>query len=232
MKQLLRNNPKLPLIGILLVALGLGVQSCLEQEESPLERQARKDDIQIRTYLHENQITAIPTNAGIYYEILKENPAGKTVGAESLVSIYYKVSLLDGQVVDSLLAGQGSALRFEHSTGSLIPQGLNLGVGLMKQGEQFRFYIPSRYAYGTYTHEDFFPANAILIIEAEVVAVETWQDQQQRDRDTLQAFLTRNELSGETQGFNSGLIYRRILEGSGNKPANGQRVSIHYTRNT
>lgn len=107
------------------------------------------------------------TASGLYY-------ADKTVGtgavAQSgkMVSVYYKGSLPDGRVFDSL--SSGAPLSFRLGTGAVIP-GFDEGITGMKVGGKRLMVIPPSLGYGNRAAGSI-PPNSILVFEVTLVSVQ------------------------------------------------------------
>ena len=108
------------------------------------------------------------SNTGLWYEIL-ESGRGDSVKPGKIVSLNYRLELLDGTVVStSQLDGQKI---FEVGHGG-VESGLEQAVLYCKQGTKARFVLPPYLGYGLPGNGDKIPARAILIYEIEVVNLE------------------------------------------------------------
>jgi len=107
----------------------------------------------------------ISTDTGLQYEILQAG-SGDSPSAEQSVRVHYKGSLIDGTIFDS------SHERGEPSTfpiSGVIP-GFAEGLQLMKEGGEYRFFIPPDQAYGVNAPTNIGP-NQALIFEVELIEV-------------------------------------------------------------
>ena len=97
------------------------------------------------------------------------NAAGPATGAHparrDVVTVDYTLTLLDGTVVDSSVA-RGEAATFPLN--QLIPAWQVL-VQLMRPGDDWTFYVPPEYGYGT-TARDKLPANSFLVFRVKLIA--------------------------------------------------------------
>lgn len=202
--------------------------SCLEPEESEFEKVLEAEEKEIDTYLQNNNQEATKTESGIYYSVLKEKDNGRKVKEEDIVTIQYKMSTLAGKFIDSAsVTSEGESIRFQHIGGSIYPQGINMGVSLMREGEEYRFYVPSVYAFFDYAYQDLVPANAILVADVEVVKLETIEDIKAQEKQAIQNYIVEHQLANVAE-IDSGLFYQTVEAGSGDKPKSGQIVEATY----
>jgi FKBP-type peptidyl-prolyl cis-trans isomerase len=109
----------------------------------------------------------LSTASGLQYEILSRGPeGGKMPKATSKVRVNYKGSKLDGSVFDASEKHGGPA---EFPLDGVI-KGWTEGLQLMREGDKFRFTIPSELAYGE-QGPPAIGANQILIFDVEMIAV-------------------------------------------------------------
>lgn len=124
--------------------------SCGNDEPEPLIEatvQAEREDQIIQQYLEENNLTAQKTDLGIYYIVLEEGEGATTPNEGASVVVNYVGKVLYGRQFDSSYE-TGKPLTFTVSSGSVVV-GFEQAVQQMKLNEKTRFFIPSRYAYGT-----------------------------------------------------------------------------------
>jgi FKBP-type peptidyl-prolyl cis-trans isomerase len=100
------------------------------------------------------------------YTIEKSGPAtGAHPRRNDIVTVNYKVTLLDGKVLDSN-EGKGP-MTFQ--LGQLIPAWQIL-IQLMRPGDVWMLYVPSEYAYGPMARDEL-PANAFLTFRVELLSI-------------------------------------------------------------
>jgi FKBP-type peptidyl-prolyl cis-trans isomerase FkpA len=154
----------------------------IQQEKA--EQQFKEDAETIANYLKENQITAQTTASGLCYVI--DTPGqGAQPKQGNKVKVNYTGRLLDGTVFDTNLVAVAEqhgvynprrtyeAFAFQVGLGQVI-QGWDEGIMCLHQGDKGRLFIPSTLAYGSRGSggDGLIPANAILIFEVELVAIQ------------------------------------------------------------
>ena len=148
-------------ITIVLVALGVAQSSLASVDK----RQAREQEKAFLT-AREKQEGVRKTRSGLLYEILRNGDSEETIRPKHTIELHYHGTLPDGTVVDSsILRGEPFTIRLWE----VIP-GWSEGLKLMSPGDKYRFYIPSRLAYGS----DGFgsvPPYSPLIFEIEVLSI-------------------------------------------------------------
>lgn len=102
---------------------------------------------------------------GVLYEVIAEG-SGKQAQPNSVVSVYYKGSLISGKVFDDNTSqGYPDAFRLKD-----LIVGWQIAIAQMKEGDKWKVYIPSEAGYGKRgTHG--IPSNSTLIFEIELVKV-------------------------------------------------------------
>lgn len=106
------------------------------------------------------------TASGLQYQILKSG-TGKSPQANAVVKVNYEGRLIDGTVFDSSIA-RNQPLEFQVSQ---VIQGWTEGLQLMKEGAQYRFFIPAKLGYGQIGAGDAIEPNSTLIFDLELLEV-------------------------------------------------------------
>lgn len=220
-KRQIKFNP----VTIIFISL-LTIVSC-QKEESEYEKRVKIDDNTINEYLTDNGIDVQKHPSGFYYEVVESNNGGDMLYKDDVIDLYYKISLLDGTVLEETSQAEGKPARFKLLNNAVIPQGLDDGISLMKSGEKYRFYIPSYLAYGSYSNS-LFSAYSIFIVEAEVIKKQSETDIDISQLDSIDSYVKSNYPGYEK--FASGLYYVDSITGTGDKPYAGNMVTINFTR--
>ena len=98
------------------------------------------------------------TPSGLQYEVLKEGE-GAMPEAKDTVSVHYTGKLIDGTVFDS---SEERGVPATFGVTQVIP-GWVEALQMMKEGAQWRLYIPSALAYGPQGQPGVIPARAALL---------------------------------------------------------------------
>lgn len=204
------------------------LNACREDDPVVID-QEKIDEELLQDYFTTNQISPNHDPNGFYYEILQENASGQVVGDHEIALVYYKISLLNGKVLEVRVAENSQPLKFLHSWGGLIPEGINYGIGLMKTGEKFRFYLPSAVAFGNFYAKAYMGRNEILIAEVELVDIETRTDQSQWEDDSIKNYLSSNNIT-DYEKLSSGVYKYKINSGYGSTPGVGNIVKVKMKR--
>ncbi len=128
-------------------------QSALEKGEAFLAANGRKDGVKT-------------TASGLQYEVLTAG-AGKSPKATDTVQVNYRGTTIDGKEFDSSYK-RGEPIEFPLN--GVIP-GWTEGVQLMKEGAKYRFFIPSKLAYGSRGAGGAIGPDETLIFEVELLKV-------------------------------------------------------------
>ena len=119
-------------------------------------------------YLEENgkKEGVVTTASGLQYQVLTEG-AGKSPKATDTVLVHYEGTLIDGKVFDSSYRRK-EPIEFPLNR---VIAGWTEGVQLMKEGAKFRFFIPSKLAYGSRGAGRDIGPNEALIFDVELLEV-------------------------------------------------------------
>ncbi|TRX62618.1 hypothetical protein FNH22_00555 [Fulvivirga sp. M361] len=218
--------PFFRIIGLLLSITLL--QSCFD-DESDLEKQRKADDQLVADHLTNNNITAERTNSGFYFIKTRANDSGKEVENSDIVSFYYKMSLLDGKKIGEVNEITGKPVKFLYRTDQLklAPTAINIAAGLMREGEVFRLFVPAYLGFESYAYKSLLPAHAGLVIDVEIVKIDTKSSQQADEKEAIENYIAEKEMEG-VESFATGLRYKKLSEGSGDKPKSGNQVTVSY----
>jgi len=108
------------------------------------------------------------TESGLQYVILEKGEGTVHPTANSHVQVHYHGTLMDGVVFDSSVEREQPISFGLHQ----VIAGWTEGLQLMVEGDKFRFYIPSKLAYGK-RGVGKIPAGSLLIFEVELIKINT-----------------------------------------------------------
>jgi FKBP-type peptidyl-prolyl cis-trans isomerase FkpA len=150
----------LPLL--MLLAATLLVMSCSKKGDTD-EKQAELDEQIIQDYLAQNNITAERHASGIYYKITTHG-AGAHPTANSLVEVFYKGYLTNGNIFDKTANAPVVFLL------SQLIEGWQIAIPLLQEGGSGTFFIPSALGYPNGSSN--IPPHSVLIFEIDLVSVQ------------------------------------------------------------
>lgn len=125
----------------------------LAKGEKFLEDNAKKEGVKV-------------TPSGLQYLVITEG-TGKSPKATDTVEVHYEGTLINGTVFDSSYRRKES---IEFPLNRVIA-GWTEGVQLMKEGAKYRFFIPSKLAYGSRGAGRDIGPNEALIFDVELIKV-------------------------------------------------------------
>jgi len=125
------------------------------------------DDERIKEYSKRHNLNLEVNGSGLWYKIIKKGD-GSPVEKAKVVTISYKVSLLDGTVCydsDSLgnrsfVVGQGG-----------VENGLEIGILMLNEGGSAVFIMPPFLAHGLIGDENKIPSRSIIRYDVEVIKI-------------------------------------------------------------
>ncbi|MDZ4288296.1 MAG: FKBP-type peptidyl-prolyl cis-trans isomerase [Prosthecobacter sp.] len=106
------------------------------------------------------------TDSGLQYKVITAG-TGKSPKATDTVLVHYEGTLLDGKIFDSSYQRK-EPIEFPLNR---VIAGWTEGVQLMKEGAKYRFYIPSKLAYGPRGAGRDIGPNEALIFDVELLEV-------------------------------------------------------------
>jgi len=135
----------------------------------PAAQPAGNDKALGQAFLAENKKRqgVVTTASGLEYEVMKKGEGTVSPGPTDQVEVHYHGTLLNGKVFDSSVQ-RGETISFGLNQ---VIRGWTEGLQLMKEGDKFKFFIPSDLAYGENSPGAGIPAGAMLIFEVELFKV-------------------------------------------------------------
>ena len=105
------------------------------------------------------------TESGLQYEIIQDDGGEKPLSS-SVVRVNYTGTFIDGTLFDKSTEEDGAFIPLE-----LVIPGWTEGLMLMSPGSIFKFYIPSKLAYGTEGIQGIIPPYSTLIFNVELLEI-------------------------------------------------------------
>jgi FKBP-type peptidyl-prolyl cis-trans isomerase len=129
-------------------------QENLEKGQEFLEENKKKEGVQV-------------TESGLQYKVIEEG-SGTTPDANDTVRVHYTGKTIDGEVFDSSKE-RGKPAEFPVNR---VIKGWTEGLQMMKEGAQYKFFIPTDLAYGTQVRPGGeIEPNEALIFDVELLEV-------------------------------------------------------------
>jgi FKBP-type peptidyl-prolyl cis-trans isomerase len=208
------------LLFIAIIAV-VGLTSCEKFLEDSTTKVNEQNQQEILDYINKTNLKAqaAASGSGVYYAVTKSNPSGRTVAAGDEVTLNFKISLLNGTLVDSSFATKKAQIVF--GAINAIP-GFLEAIYLLKNGESGTFLIPSIQAWGTNGNGSNVPANAVVRIDLTV-------DKFRSEDDQMNDYVTAKKLT-VTEKTSSGLRFVSTKKNAtGTEIKNGNTVTVKYT---
>ncbi len=119
-------------------------------------------------FLQENAAKegVVTTASGLQYKIVREGEGRRPTASDTVV-VHYRGTLIDGTEFDSSYK-RGEPIEFPLNR---VIAGWTEGVQLMQEGAEFRFFIPSKLAYGPRGAGRDIGPNEALIFDVELLEV-------------------------------------------------------------
>lgn len=142
--------------------------------DTDLERSIEDNEEEIIAFLQNNNLSGYTkTASGIHYDVTTENPAGGSVELGDEARVYYRLSLLNGSLIDTVLTGDPFAFGFYNGP---IFAGFVESVSLLREGEAGTFLIPASQAFQGQVSQQI-PAWSVVRVDIEVL---TFRDEQEQ----------------------------------------------------
>ena len=221
--------------------IALACFGCADDNDDLADSNAELFEEQQQTidqYLQERNIVTQENASGIHYRVLTENSSGTTPQPGNTVNLYYRIEQLDGQLVDALEDSSGRlpvTYTFKYASTTpqdihlIVPISLDEIVSLMKEGEEYEFYLPSAWAYLDLSLTNRIDANAIVRARISLANVFSRAEQRQAEDQRISAYLAENNLT-DPDSLTSGVYYVQTRAGNDTTTiVAGNRVQLRYT---
>jgi FKBP-type peptidyl-prolyl cis-trans isomerase len=187
--------------------------------ETP-EDSSNKNEVEIQEYIKLKNLTLKKSPEGLHYQTptLRVDVKPKIVG--ELVTFHYKMSLLDGKIIDS-------TSRTKNINRSLV-WGVNtsqslfsLPLSLLNEGESGLFVIPSALAFGSSQLGDV-PAFSVIVLELTIDAI--------RDEAAQIALIEKTYGIENPERLSNGLVFKKLVANpTGAAVSADAPVLVNYT---
>jgi FKBP-type peptidyl-prolyl cis-trans isomerase len=184
--------------------------------ETP-EDSSNKNETEIQDYMKLKNLTLKKSPEGLYSNtdnVLKPKNTG------DLVTYHYKMSLLDGKIIDSTSRSKNinrSSVWGVNTTQTLF----SLPLSLLKEGESGLFLIPSALAFGSSQLGDV-PAFSVIVLELTIDAI--------RDEAAQIALIQKTYNIENPEKTSSGLLFKKLVENpTGAAVSADAPVLVNYT---
>jgi FKBP-type peptidyl-prolyl cis-trans isomerase len=186
--------------------------------ENVAEQEQLNDEAEIQNYITQAKLVNMLKSAdGMYYSIKPSGVTKKAVTSD-LVTLNYKLYLLDGTLIDSTNAPSKQFKSIVYGVSQSIFTPI---IQLMKEGDKGTFLLPSSLGFGSISIGNV-PANAALRAEVEVVSIRT-ETEQITDMKNLYGF-KKPEITS------SGMVFEKTLESTTETAlvSTGKTVTVKY----
>ena len=220
-----------------LLAIWLSFEQC-SNDDQPMPDLGSVQDTTIVDFLDSVGITGFTRDTtGIYSFPITLNPAGQNA-AGRVLSIYYVLSIMGGDTIQFKDETIGDPARLLQGASAVYPVGLDLGLELMNEGEEYGFILPPDLAYDSLSFSTLIPSGSFIqfsvrlvdvqteaaILEEELLVIENYIEE---------AFLDSLELnpldSSEFIGSTNQILYKRLEAGIPNQlPRIAESIEINY----
>ena len=142
-------------------------EGMIAKQEAKQKALAAKNKADGEAFLAKNakEQGVVVRDSGLQYKVLKEG-TGVQPKADSVVSVHYRGTLLDGTEFDSSYERKEPLIL---PVGGVIP-GWTEALPLMKEGAKWQLFIPAALAYGEEGAPPAIGPNAVLIFEVELLS--------------------------------------------------------------
>lgn len=145
-------------------------QKMQEQQMAKVQILSEKNKAEGEAFLTENanQEGIVVLESGLQYKVV-EPGEGVSPTADSVVTVHYRGTLIDGTEFDSSIS-RGEPATFP--VGGVIP-GWSEALPLMKVGAKWQLFVPAELAYGERGAGQAIGPNSVLIFDVELIKIET-----------------------------------------------------------
>jgi FKBP-type peptidyl-prolyl cis-trans isomerase len=181
---------------------------------------ANKNEEEIQNYIKLKNLKLQKSPEGMYYQTPTASGAGIARNTGDLVTFHYKMTLLDGTVIDSTSRSKNinrSLVWGANSAQSIFA----LPLSFLKEGETGLFIIPSALAFGGTSYGDV-PAYSVIRLDLTIDAI--------RNEDAQIAIILKTYNLNNPEKTSSGLFFKKLVDNpTGASVAADAPVLVNYT---
>ncbi len=213
-----------------IVASMLLTQACLDNDTNdPNDGLVQQQMETIESFLAENNIDATEDTRQFYYHAITENPSGTAPKTGDAVSFYYRLSTLEGQLIEEKREGTDMPAKVAFGSNIIkVPVALEASIAMMKEGETYEFFLPSQNAYQNFSKTNLIPQNAIVRMQLKIAEVLNAGEEKQVEDAQIKAYLAQKGLAG-ADSLTSGVYYIQTEAGDSTAITDGKLVEVRYT---
>jgi FKBP-type peptidyl-prolyl cis-trans isomerase len=167
-----------------------------------VDEQGNKNEADIQNYISLQKLTMQKSPEGLYYQLNTSGSTGKIKNLGDLVTFNYKMSLLDGTIIDSTSKAKGinrSMVWGLNNSTSVY----NLPLTMLKEGESGVFLIPSALAFGGTAYGDV-PAFSVIKLELSLDAI--------RNESEQITMIQKTYAIDNPEKTSTGLVFKKLVE--------------------
>lgn len=167
-----------------------------------VEDQSAKNELEIQNYIKQKNLSMQKSAEGLYYQLNTSASTGKLKNLGDLVTFHYKMSLLDGRILDSTSRAKNVNRSEVWGLNSSVTV-FTLPLSLLKEGESGIFLLPPSLAFGGSSFNDIAPFSVIKL-EISLDAVRNEADQI--------AFIQKTYKIEDPEKTSSGLLFKKLVD--------------------
>lgn len=106
-----------------------------------------------------------PLDKGIFYKVIKSGKPGPSPNRNSVVTVHYTGTTINGKKFDTSRGGAAIAMRLRE-----LIQGWVIALQQMRVGDRWEIYLPAEMGYGKFSQPGI-PGGSTLIFDIELIAI-------------------------------------------------------------
>lgn len=207
--------------------------SCKEQDTNVDLGESQR--IQILSYTDTLSYDVIEDTNGLFAYAITKNESGRSLDSGSVLSIFYKLSVLNGREIYTRDEKDGDTTVVKQGVNAIYPIGIDAALGYMKEGEKWGFVLPSDLAYGDLSFSTLIPKNSIILAEIEVLKIRTEEEILVKELSDINSYIIEAELDDtvknpikKVERLENDLHFKMLEKGIGATPQSGQTIAFTY----